>query len=541
MAVQFKFTGDDKDVQRALDNMEKKYNALIATTKKGTDETKKMAAEAKKVFDDTRTPQEQYIKRMEQLNALVKQGAIDQATFGRAANNAGQELRESTEAGGSMVGVAVKAAAAWITVGNALKLVNNEMRNRIELDKKSGDAVKTQAQIREQIYLNLGTATPAQQQAILGKAAQISKARNVPLSSVEAAIPGLTSSQGRLTDPQMMGNLDTAVRAAPNSPETMAAMAMGLNNTARLTGSTDPRENFGFQLGLGRSAQIKSLADINEYMIRAANSVKKYGGTASDAGALVSVLSTGMNDSSGRMSSTASTNVADDLAKFFKRDKSVKSTDDAIHRLQKDSRLRDKFMEEGSFESAAKMPILELLTGGSDMAAMYEQRKGEMPTGAAAVKMAEGYFAGQQRDKILQAAAVDRSMKATAERFHLDNVVEAERSYTREGIQEVLQASGQSGLGNMLDSLGFEIGSLYKDPMDIATEKFGQRRRKILGLGPGTGDADAMANEEAAARSTVGADRTAKADLLQVQIDQLNELKKINRDQRNRNPKQHAE
>lgn len=555
MAVQFKFTGDDKDVQRALERMEKKYNDLINATKKGTDETKKMADAAKKAFDDTRTPMERYQRKLDELNALLKQGAINQDTFARASAKAGQELEKASSHGEGIVASGLKAAAAYLSVQRALQLVNNEIRNKIELDRKSADAVRSQAKIREDISLNLGASTPAEIADIRAGATKISRARNVPQSQIEAAIPGLTSSKGNLTNAQMMSNLDIAAAAAPNNPETMAALALGLNNTARLTGSTSAVENFGFQLGLGQSAQVASLADINEYLIRGAVGVKGFGATAAEAGSLVSTLSTGMGDTSGRMSGTAGISLAEQLAKAFpekdtykydehgrkkidKRGTGFTSPDQIIHYLQQNPAARDRFMSEASFEHAAYIPVRDILTAGTGLASTYEERKGEMAGGAAAQARAAQYFEQQKKDPLLNAAALDRSYKSTTERFLLDNLVEAQRSSSREGVGAVLQASGQSAIQTMIDQVAFEANTWAgADPQQEATRIFSQRRRTLLGLGRfGIGSEDEIAAEEATARGNVSPERAAKADLLKIQLDQLEELKKINRDQRSRDP-----
>jgi hypothetical protein len=61
----------------------------------GQSAAEKMAAEAKKIFDGTRTAAERYAAEMAKLNELLRQGAIDQETYNRAAENLRAEFESS--------------------------------------------------------------------------------------------------------------------------------------------------------------------------------------------------------------------------------------------------------------------------------------------------------------------------------------------------------------------------------------------------------------------------------------------------------------
>ena len=69
----------------------------IRDTTTATKELADATAEAKRIFEATRTPFENYATTMERLNELLKMGAIDQDTYGRASKQALDEMNKATE------------------------------------------------------------------------------------------------------------------------------------------------------------------------------------------------------------------------------------------------------------------------------------------------------------------------------------------------------------------------------------------------------------------------------------------------------------
>ncbi len=63
-----------------------------------------MQREAQRIIDATRTPLERYNKEMELLNKLLKEGHINQETFGRAMEQAQERLKKSSEKAGDVIG-----------------------------------------------------------------------------------------------------------------------------------------------------------------------------------------------------------------------------------------------------------------------------------------------------------------------------------------------------------------------------------------------------------------------------------------------------
>ena len=81
------------DVKPKKGNGAGEIRDTTTATKKLSDAT----AEAKRIFEATRTPFENYATTMERLNQLLKAGAIDQDTYSRASKQALDEMNKATE------------------------------------------------------------------------------------------------------------------------------------------------------------------------------------------------------------------------------------------------------------------------------------------------------------------------------------------------------------------------------------------------------------------------------------------------------------
>lgn len=106
---------------------------LTGETKKLTNEEKKLAREAKRVYDETRTPQERHTRKMEELNRLVRKGAIDQQTYRRAVRQSQQQLDGAGKAGQRAFGPAALTqlknyAAGFLSVSAGIGIVIRGLR-----------------------------------------------------------------------------------------------------------------------------------------------------------------------------------------------------------------------------------------------------------------------------------------------------------------------------------------------------------------------------------------------------------------------------
>jgi len=112
-----------EDAEKALLQQEQRQAELLgmldrAKAKKKEEEAQaqrlaaqnaKLAAAAKRVYEETRTPQERYAAKLRELDDLLKKNQITQQTYGRAVKQAGGHLarRPSTSSRRSLPGLPV--------------------------------------------------------------------------------------------------------------------------------------------------------------------------------------------------------------------------------------------------------------------------------------------------------------------------------------------------------------------------------------------------------------------------------------------------
>jgi len=92
--VQAKTATGEKSITAG--SLEKNVKELGEATT-ATNELADATAEARRIFEATRTPFENYATTMERLNELLKMGAIDQDTYGRASKQALDEMNNAVE------------------------------------------------------------------------------------------------------------------------------------------------------------------------------------------------------------------------------------------------------------------------------------------------------------------------------------------------------------------------------------------------------------------------------------------------------------
>src|SRR5690606_19338743 len=75
----------------------------VEETAKAVKGLNKLQQEAKRIFEATRTPLERYNEEMAQLNMLLEKGYINQDTFGRAVEQAGERLGKASKKTGETI------------------------------------------------------------------------------------------------------------------------------------------------------------------------------------------------------------------------------------------------------------------------------------------------------------------------------------------------------------------------------------------------------------------------------------------------------
>jgi tape measure domain-containing protein len=93
IGIELRKHGASEDQIGEATGLRSKLDALEAAKKKSED----LAQKGKSIFDETRTPMEKYEARIGELSELLKGGAIDWETYGRAVRGARTDLEKSTQ------------------------------------------------------------------------------------------------------------------------------------------------------------------------------------------------------------------------------------------------------------------------------------------------------------------------------------------------------------------------------------------------------------------------------------------------------------
>jgi len=132
--VVLKLSAEEADLMRAILKSTQGFKGMTAEVAKGTKasreaarEQTRMGREAKRTWEQTRTPLERYNARLRDLGAMLRSGKINQDTFSRAVRQSKQELREAGQAGkgvfaGGMLQNLAGMAAGWLSISSAINV-----------------------------------------------------------------------------------------------------------------------------------------------------------------------------------------------------------------------------------------------------------------------------------------------------------------------------------------------------------------------------------------------------------------------------------
>lgn len=120
------------------------FNINLDGVKEGAEQTKKIltdtAAEARRVFESTRTPQERFASEQARLNALLSAGAIDADTYSRAVQRASDEMGQAERAGGGLAGMLGRlrglfgGVIAAVSVGSIIQMADEYTQMAARID-----------------------------------------------------------------------------------------------------------------------------------------------------------------------------------------------------------------------------------------------------------------------------------------------------------------------------------------------------------------------------------------------------------------------
>ena len=196
---------------------------VAKTSREAAKEEEALGRAAKRVFDETRTPQEQYNARMEKLNALVRAGVTDQETFRRKAKDLGDELKASgnkgVEAFGSKAVGMVKEFAGALGIGfgvaGAVRLIKDEWEAVIKVQERALEATLPVANAQRKFRGAAGFASSEEAAAFDAKIQAASTASGVTPKDLYIDAAAAMKERGMLSKAQTMQAVATGAKLFP--------------------------------------------------------------------------------------------------------------------------------------------------------------------------------------------------------------------------------------------------------------------------------------------------------------------------------------
>lgn len=127
-----------KQVAQGAANVSNEYRTL-------TQESARLSSVATRAFNETRTPLEKYNARLQDLGTLLRKGKLDQDTYNRAVEQAGDRYRAATDQGSKLSGIMTALAASaggFLSVGAAIGAMTSALEAANEEAKKAAENVK---------------------------------------------------------------------------------------------------------------------------------------------------------------------------------------------------------------------------------------------------------------------------------------------------------------------------------------------------------------------------------------------------------------
>lgn len=489
--VVFDINGDPKGAEAAFNRVQKELDKTKAKLGELTAEARKSALAGDKVSDA-------YVKNAKQGEAM---------------------------AAGMVKSLAASATAAGLLTA-ALKITRTEYDNIIQRQQKAASTNISTANAEMAMLRNV---SPQDHAYWREQAPAMAQRTGQSTASIFQAIADASSAQGNQSNDQLRRNVELAMRVSPDSPSDAKTIAGGLGDAVGLTGSMDEKVNMGAILAMGKQTRIRSTTAIAERLIPGAISVKGYGGSASEAMAINTTLSTLMNDASGEKTPGSASRIASELDRIYGEKGSPL---EHITALQNNPALLKKWYQgsgagkpRASIPEHAEIAFKNLVTKGSSGDQLLRSNLGGYGDDADMAKLTDEWLKstyGTDRQKF---AGSDRGLAATTNAAELANLPGARYGAMRGRMDEVLQATGASWMERTGYAMRFDVGAANgDDPTMIALDTFAKHRNALQN------SPNLTAQQRAANQPSV--------DILNaVMKEMVAELKGLRTDQKNTKPK----
>jgi len=417
----------------------------------------------------------------------------------------------------------------------AFKLITAEIANIKDVQALAAAAQVTLASARRDLVRNMPNATDAEITGAFAAAKAIAQQTKVSEAIITSSLASAVSASGGDL-PAAIKATRLSGRYIADRPEEIAAFAGTLGDIAGVTGLKDPAANLGyvsFVGGLGRIVDPKRQA---KNIPIALKGMVASGASSQTAAAFFAALTKAGADPLGESSGTASIAMAEQLRKFLPatlsdpallarlietsepaervelnrlvsaykkegmilpeimprlRDKGyggrmdeLQQTETAtnmrerLNRLFADPAMARRFLSGSSFEMKYRGQMEQLvLDKDSEIRQQYLSNLEKIPERGQLAEIADALMDAYKLDPLNMTAELQRSYASTTEQLHLRNRLAGQAAAHRDGLVEVLKASGETALGQRISGLDFDARTQMgrRRAMDTASAQIESR------------------------------------------------------------------
>lgn len=465
--IKMRFAGDSADAERAIAQLERKYEGLENRIKRLTQEMKDKRREGVQGFD------------------ALAQGA---QRFGTALTGIGGPLD---------------------AVLQAINLAKTEWDDLIRRQEKSRDENVKYAHAVESMAINIFGDKTLTLPAAKRHVEQISARTGVAPSVVAEAIGTGASARGHLPAGDVPPAVEAVLRTIPQLVESHALLTGVVLDVRKDVPKASPGDVIGFAQAMMSQSRVTTMRDLAQHAMPGVVGLAKLEGGANyrDNAALMASLTQASNDFSGRTSRTAGVALALQLREFLKGNAELDTTAKRIAFMQQTPEARNAFLYGGEFQGKRgaglqmnvtgeggeqfqigtdrasferKMfPAIEaILTQGSQAAKNLESARRAIPELLGASVANEEFIAGKNADPTIMFAEREMKMQQASTRGRLRDLRGASRASIRSAMDEALQTAGYGYIQRSIRSVDFDLGTGLegRDPAEFAARQLGTAR-----------------------------------------------------------------
>ena len=392
---------DQEEYRASVDQLKRKiresspaYQRLQEEIKRTQAETARHEQSVKRFADTVKreiaTPLEMYKGKLQQLREAHRLGKLGPEEYRKAVDQlkasvrgVQQPLEDAAKkqnliagAGQRLLGI----ATAYASIGTAISFVNREFERKLELENKSKDTQVSVGDAQAGLRTNLGSLTGEQRRSFIDQVQGLQgETRFQDLVALNQAASAGISGGG--TPEQVLDAVRQAALVSRQNPGQLETLVGAGIDISKASGIVDAKANLGFVLSAGA---VSRPTDLEAQARNIPTAVIGVAGTdtsgdrqraSREGAAAFAVLSNLAADVRGESSATSSISLATQLRDFFAAEERAdpKTFGGRVRALQQDADLRSEFFANANFEQRFKIPVEQLLAGGTEAAANFER------------------------------------------------------------------------------------------------------------------------------------------------------------------------